>query len=500
MQNAKNQILRVCDITKIFPGVTALKEVSFDLLKGEVHALIGENGAGKSTLMKILAGVIQPDRGEIYLNNNKVNISNPLISQRYGFSIIFQELNYFPDLSIEENIFYGIEPLNRLKMINKRRISIDAKILLNRLGIDISTKIFMRDLTVSQKQMIEIAKALVRNAKIIIMDEPTSSLSIKEIENLFKIIETLKKEGVSIILITHKLEEIFNFGLVDRVSVLRDGECLGTYNIKEVDNESLINKMVGRKITNLFPKESVRIGNEVLRVENLEKKGIFSNVSFNLHEGEILGVSGLVGAKRSEMVSAIFGLFKLDKGEIFISSKKVKINSPFRAIKYGIAMIPEDRQLAGLFLKLNLVTNITVMVLKFISKFSFMNAKKELELASKMYDSSQIRGGGIFSLAESFSGGNQQKLILSKNLGVNPKIIIMDEPTKGIDVGAKSEFHRLMVQLVKKGAAIIMVSSELPEILGMSDRIIVLCNGKKTAEYDIKEATQEKIMKAAIGL
>jgi len=301
-------------------------------------------------------------------------------------------------------------------------------------------------------------------------------------------------------LITHKLEEIFNFGLVDRVSVLRDGELVGTYSTSEIDNESLINKMVGRTISNLFPKEKLPIGNEILRIEDLTKKGYFENISFALHEGEILGLSGLVGAKRTEVVSALYGLFKVDKGSIYLKGKRIKIGNPFEAVKLGIVMIPEERHLTGLFLKLNLIMNITAAILKKISRFSFIDVKKEIELAREMYAQLNIKGGGIYSIAESFSGGNQQKIVLSKNLAVVPKVIIMDEPTKGIDVGSKSEFHRIMVQLAKQGAGIIMVSSEMPEILGMSDRIIVMCNGKKTAELSIEEATQAKIMKAAIGM
>jgi rhamnose transport system ATP-binding protein len=493
-------LLEARKITKVFPGVVALKEVDFNLREGEVHALIGENGAGKSTLMKIFAGAIAPENGEIFLNNKKIVINNPIISQKYGFSIIFQELNYFPDLSVEENIFFGIEPLNRVRMINKKIIGNESKAILKYVGLNINPKIIMRDLSVSQKQMVEIAKALVRNAKIIIMDEPTSSLSSKEIDHLFEIISSLKEQKKSVILITHKLEEIFNFGLVDRVSVLRDGELIGSYHTSEIDNESLINKMVGRTISNLFPKEKLPIGDEILRVEDLTKKGYFENISFSLHEGEILGLSGLVGAKRTEVVSALYGLFKVDKGSIYLKGKKVRIGNPFEAVKLGIVMIPEERHLTGLFIKLNLIMNITAAILKKISRFSFIDIKKEIEVARKMYAQLNIKGGGIYSIAESFSGGNQQKIVLSKNLAVVPKVIIMDEPTKGIDVGSKSEFHRIMVQLAKQGTGIIMVSSEMPEILGMSDRIIVMCNGKKTAELSIQEATQPKIMKAAIGM
>ena len=402
--------LQAKKITKSFPGVTALKAVDFNLAIGEVHALVGENGAGKSTLMKIFGGVHVPDSGEIYLGGEQVFLKNPRVSQEKGICVIFQELNYFPDLSVEENLFFGVEPLNGLGKIRRTAIRVRSREILEELSLNIDSKTVMRDLSVAEKQLVEIGKALVHQSSLIIMDEPTSALSKTEIENLFGIIKRLKEKQVSIVLITHKIDEIFSFGLVDRVSVLRDGEHVGTYEISSANESMIIGKMVGRSIDNLFPKTPATRGKEILRVENLTKKDVFVDISFTLHEGEILGLAGLVGAKRTEVVSAIFGLFALDGGRIFIDGRETRIRSPGDALKAGIVMVPEERQVSGLFPELSLLENVCSATLGSVSRNGFLIREMQMSCASDVYGRLGIRGNGIWSLAKNFPGGISRRL------------------------------------------------------------------------------------------
>ena len=495
-----DSVLKSFGISKRFPGVLALNSVDFNLNRGGVGALVGENGAGKSTLIKIFAGIIQPDKGEIFLDDQKIVLGSPKKALANKISVIFQELSYFPDLSVEENIFFGVEPRNRFGTIKKIEISNRARELLSGMSLgNINPKALMRDLSVAQKQLIEICKALVRDARIIIMDEPTSALSNSEVKILFKTISDMKRKGISILLITHKIEEIFKFGVVDQVTILRDGQVIDSQMIADITPSGLIRKMVGREISELFPKKCIAAGKEILRVENLTKEGVFQDISFHLCEGEILGFAGLVGAKRTEVMSGIFGLFPLDSGKILVNGEQVSIRTPHDAMKAGIVMVPEDRQLCGLFLELSIMMNISSPNLKSVSRNMILSTRREYKAAKNICSDLQVKSSGMLINTNSLSGGNQQKVVLGKNILHLHKILILDEPTKGIDVGAKREFHSLMCRIAEKNVGVIMVSSELPEILGMSDRIIVMHEGEKTGEFMRSEATQENIMNAAIG-
>ncbi|MFC1781625.1 sugar ABC transporter ATP-binding protein [Planctomycetota bacterium] len=494
----QDYILEIKDISKSFPGVKALNNVSIRIKPGTIHALIGENGAGKSTLMRILIGIYSKYDGEIFLHRHKVAHKDVGQALDLGISMIHQELTYVPYMTIAENIFLGKEPSFKLvHWIKSKELYRKTKELLQKVELNIDPNRLMKDLSVAERQMVEIAKALSYHSEIIIMDEPTSALSEREVERLFSIFKDMKARGVTVIYISHKLDEIFQ--IADEVTVLRDGNMIATYKISQVNAETLVSKMVGRKLTDIFPRQTVQPGKGILTVKNLGKKGVFQNISFTVHEGEILGLAGLMGAGRTEVIRCIFGLDKYDKGQIFIGDQEVKITKPSDAIKLGLGLASEDRKVTGLIPCLSIRKNITLSNLNLCSLGPMVLQKREKKLVDRMITDLTIKTPGREQKVVNLSGGNQQKVVLGKALLSQPDILILDEPTRGIDVGAKSEIYKLMRDLADQGKAIIMISSELEEILGMSDRIIILHNGKITGRLCRDEANQEKIMKYAIA-
>lgn len=487
--------LELKDITKRFSTVEVLHGVPFNLRPGEVHALLGENGAGKSTLIKVITGVHQPDGGEIYLNGERVNFSDPRESREAGVAAIYQELSLFPDLDVAENIFVGRQPTTHSGLIHWRKLYTEAGKLLASLGVQLDLKQKARTLSIAQQQMIEIARAFSMNARILIMDEPTSSLTLNEVADLFRLVRRLRDEGTAIIFISHRLEELFE--LADRVTVLRDGFYVGTHPMSEVTRDDLIRLMVGRTITNLFPKQDVPAGDVALKVENLSHPGVFENISFELRRGEILGMAGLVGAGRTDVARAIFGVTPPTSGSIQVAGQPVQIHSPQEAIRLGLAYVPEDRQAHGLIPPMTITANLSLVVLEQCARHGWLQDKVECDKAFNAARQMEVRAGHIWQKARELSGGNQQKVVLAKWLESKPRILILDEPTRGIDVGTKAAVHALMSKLASEGIAILMISSELPEVLGMSDRILVMREGRMTAHFTRAEATQEKIISAA---
>lgn len=488
-------ILRMSNISKNFAGVQALRGVDFDLHPGEVHAILGENGAGKSTLIKVITGVHQPNGGEIYLNGRQVHFADPRQTREYGIAAIYQEPSLFPDLDIAENIFVGRQPMQAGGRVAWGQMYRQATELLDSLGVQLNPKTRARDLSVAQQQMVEIGRALSVNAKILIMDEPTSSLTLAEVEDLFRIVRQLRQSGTAIVFISHRLEDLFE--LADRVTVLRDGHYVGTKAMEGVTTEELIQMMVGRTLEDLFPKQEVEAGEVVLRVDGLSREGVFADVSFELRKGEILGMAGLVGAGRTDVARTIFGISPATSGTITIDGRTVTITSPQQALELGLAYVPEDRQHHGLVLPMNISHNITLPILSEFVKAGWVDNGEELEAAHQAASQMEVKAAGIWQKARELSGGNQQKVVLAKWLATRPRILILDEPTRGIDVGTKAAVHGLMSELAAQGIATLMISSELPEILGMSDRILVMREGRVTAHFERAEATQEKIMLAA---
>lgn len=488
--------LQMKGITKRFPGVLALDDIDFEVTQGEVVALMGENGAGKSTLMKILSGAFSKDEGEIFIGGRREEIKSPLTSIELGISTIYQELNVLPNLDIAENIFVGKE-LNKKGFVDKKNMHNEAKRLIEKVGLHIDTHTIVSNLSTAQKQMIEVARALSFDAKLIIMDEPTSSLTETETDRLMQIIRELKKQNVAIIFITHRMKEIFD--IADRVAVMRDGKMVCSLDVAGTNQDEVIKHMVGREVENIFDKEEVDIGDVVLEVQNLATKDFLKDISFNVRKGEILGVAGLVGAGRSEVMRAVFGVDKKETGTIKIDNKVVSINSTVDALKHGIGFLPEDRKDQALVLGMSLKENTTLACLEKLAKLHMINKRKEAEVSRDYTDKLRIKTPSIEQLVMNLSGGNQQKVVIGKWMATDPRILILDEPTRGIDVGSKKEIHQLMSQLAKSGVAIIMISSELPEILGMSDRIIVMHEGRIKGELMREEASQERIMKLAIS-
>ena len=488
-------ILRMSNISKSFAGVHALQGVKLELCPGEVHALLGENGAGKSTLVKVITGVHQPDSGEIFLNGQPVRFSDPRMAASLGISAIYQELSIFPDLDIAENIFVGRRPTLAGSLVDWQRMYREAGKLMDSLGVHMDLKIKARNLSIAQQQMIEIARALSVNASILIMDEPTSALTLNEVDDLFQIIRRLRSTGTAILFISHRLEELFQ--IADRVTVLRDGAYVDTRSMAGVTQDELIRMMVGRTVTDLFPKKNVQIGAVALRVSHLTRRGVFEDISFELHRGEILGMAGLVGAGRTEVSQALFGVVPAHSGTIEIDGQVVQISSPSEAMRYGMAYVPEDRQHHGLVLPMDITENITLPVLPRYSKMGWLADKSAQQAAHRAATQMEVKATTVWQKARELSGGNQQKVVLAKWLSTGPRILVLDEPTRGIDIGTKAAVHSLMSELASQGIAILMISSELPEVLGMSDRILVMHEGKQTALFDRSEATQEKIMTAA---
>ena len=488
-------VLELNNITKRFGGVEVLHGVSFTLRQGEVHALLGENGAGKSTLIKVITGVHQPDGGEIYLNGKRVHFNDTLESRQAGIAAIYQELSLCPDLNVAENIFLGRQPTAIGGRIDWRKLYSEADRLLTSLGVHLDLKTKARNLSIAQMQSVEIARAFSLNARILIMDEPTSSLTLNEVAELFGLVRRLRDEGAAIIFISHRLEELFE--VADRVTVLRDGSYVDTRAVKDVSRDELIRLMVGRTISNLFPKQEVKPGEIALKVEHLTSIGIFEDISFELHRGEILGMAGLVGAGRTNVARALFGVEPPTSGTIQIDGRHVEITSPQQAINLGLAYVPEDRQLHGLIPAMDITSNISLPILKEYSRRGWLQDKAERTAAFSAARQMEVRANSIWQIARTLSGGNQQKVVLAKWLSTKPRILILDEPTRGIDVGTKAAVHALMSKLAAEGIAILMISSELPEVLGMSDRIIVMHEGQMTGHFTRAEATQEKIIFAA---
>ena len=501
--NTSENILQMMNCRKEFPGVVALDDVSFYVRRGEVHGLMGENGAGKSTIMKILAGLLPLDGGEILYDNQPFFPRNPKDALEKGISMIHQELNMIPDMTVEENLFIGREKTASFGVVKKRELYHDALDEIAALGINLNPHEKVKNLSVAQMQMIEIMKATSCNADIIIMDEPTSAITDAEVEKLFEIIALLKKKNKAIIYISHKMDEIFH--ICDHVTVLRDGKLIDSRPIKAIDEQSLISLMVGRELKDMYvkdayAKEEPALCETVLEVEGLCCEGVFEDVSFRLKRGEILGVSGLMGAGRTEIMESIFGLRKVTGGRIRIHGKEINVKSPKTAIKNGIAFITEDRKQYGLNLVGSVKTNCSIAYLKKILRGNFVvNSKEEVRVVDGYIDALKIKTPTRETPVNSLSGGNQQKVVIAKWLMGEPDIIIMDEPTRGIDVGAKSEIYKIMDQLVRSGKSIIMISSEMPELIGMSDRIIVVHAGKVKGEFKCEECNQEILLECAIG-
>lgn len=495
-------IVEMKSITKKFSGVVALNNVHLKVRKGTVHALMGENGAGKSTLMNILAGVLQPDSGQINIDNKtNIQLKNPNDAMEHGVSMIHQELTPIKELSIAENIYLGKEPINSVtKLIDYNEMYKMTSGLLKQLDLNLDPKMKVKNLSMAHIQMIEIAKALSIDSKLIIMDEPTSSLVDKEANKLFEIISMLKKQNKGIIYVSHKMNEIFEIS--DDITVLRDGNYIDSKSINDVEENKLIHMMVGRELKQLFPKQESKVNEdrEFLKVMNLSREGFFENISFTLKKGEILGFAGLIGAGRSEVVETIFGITKSTGGTIEIDNEFVKITKPTDAIKHNLAFVTEDRAGEGLFLPLSISENTSIMSLKKIMKKGFISKEKEKSLVDSMIELLNIKSYSRNQIVETLSGGNQQKVVIAKWLLTSPKILILDEPTRGIDIGAKVEIYNLMNELVNEGFSVILISSDMEEVINMSDRIIVFHEGKITGEVSNKDANQEIILEYATGI
>lgn len=492
----EDYILELKDVVKTFGGVTALNGVHFQLKRGEIHALMGENGAGKSTFIKVIVGVHQPDSGVMLLENEKISFRSTAESAKYGIAAIYQHVTSFPDLSVVENIFVGQEIKNKLGMCNWKLMTLRAKELMAPLSKDIDVRKPMGTLSVAQQQLVEIAKALSKDARILIMDEPTASLTRTECEELYRITERLRDDGVSIIFITHKFEDMYR--LASRVTVFRDSQYIGCWDVDKISNQKLISAMVGREISQMYPKKTAKLGETVLEVKNLSKEGYFKDVSFQVKRGEIVALTGLVGAGRTEVCQSIFGIMEPEEGQIFLNGTEVKIKSPMDALQHGIGLLPEDRQIQGLINELPIFQNVSSAVLSKFMKHRLLDESKEMDNAINLCQKIQLKAKDISEPPSSLSGGNQQKVVFAKLLSCDLKVLILDEPTKGIDVGAKYSIYEIMNELAANGYAIIMVSSEMPEVLGMADRIVVMKSGRVTGNFDAVGTTQNMILEASL--
>lgn len=487
-------MLKMEHIHKRFPGVYALNDVSYELRAGEVHALLGENGAGKSTLIKVLGGIYTADEGEIYIDGNKVAINGVKDAQNNGIAIIHQELVLVPYMTVAENIFLGREHGGGM-FVNHKKMTEDAQALLDAHEMNIKADMLIKDLTIAQQQMVEIVKAISYNSKILVMDEPSSSISDKEVAFLFKTMRGLTAKGVGIVYISHKMSELEE--ICDRVTIMRDGQYVGTKVVKETNKDDLIAMMVGRELTNYYTRDYLEPGEVVLKCEHISDGKMAKDVSFEVHKGEIVGFAGLVGAGRSEAMKCVFGLTKGSTGDVYVKGQKVQINNPVEAMKNGIALVPEDRKLEGLYRVQSVKFNSTIEILdQFIHGVS-VDDRKETEITQNYIDMMATKTPTQEQVIGNLSGGNQQKVMISRWLATNPDILILDEPTRGVDVGAKSEIYAIMNELVKKGMSIIMISSELPEIINMSDRVYVMAEGVVAGCLDYTEVTQESIMQLA---
>lgn len=497
MTNNNSALLEIKNLRKEFPGVVAVDDVSFDVRRGEVHVLVGENGAGKSSLMKMLTGVFQMDGGHVTFDGQPYNPESPMDAEQEGISMIYQEFNLAPHLSVLENINLGRETVNSIGWLDHLTAKERAQRALNRLNVDLDAPLSMtvRELGYAKQQMIEIAKALIGDAKLIIMDEPTAALPKDEIGSLFEVMNRLKEEGIALIFISHQLDEVKEIG--DRATVLRDGKKIDTRPVNDLEIQDLIKMMVGRELDDMFPDVHAEKGEEALRVEGLEREGVLSDINFSVQKGEILGVAGLVGSGRTEMVRAIFGADPTDGGRLFLEEEQVQINGPGEAIDRGIGFVTEDRRNEGLALDLSLKDNVTLANLNRFLKFGWVDENDEVEVTDDFIRKLDIRCRGPDQEVRYLSGGNQQKAVVAKWMLTESRVLIFDEPTRGIDVGAKSEMFELIGNLAEQGVAVIMISSYLPEVLGMSDRILVMANGRVSTILDRADASQEEIMKYA---
>lgn len=485
-------ILEMENITKSFPGVKVLQGVTLQIQAGEVHALMGENGAGKSTLMKILMGIYTPDEGSMKMHGRPMVNKGPKDAMQHGISMIHQELNPVMDMMVFENVFMGREPRTPMRRVDKRRMIAETRRLLADLNIAIDALAYMRDLSVAQCQLIEIVKAISVGAKVIIMDEPTSAITDREVDTLFEQIARLRQQGVAMIYISHKMDEIFR--ICDRITVLRDGQFIGCDEARNLDQQTLIRMMVGRDITDVFPKADAEIGEVILEAKDIQLGRKVRDVSFQLRRGEVLGIAGLVGAGRSELVETIFGIRHKTGGQIFKNGRELRITHPRHAIRNGIALITEDRKTTGLDLIASVQDNITMASLGRVSRGGLLHKNQEKKAAHKYIQSLRVKAPDEKVLAGNLSGGNQQKVVIAKWLMTEPDVIILDEPTRGIDVGAKRDIYLLIGEFVKQGKAVIMISSEIPEIMGLSDRVLVMAGGRLTGELTREEFSQERIM------
>ena len=485
------------NIHKAFGKNEVLTGVDFELLPGEVHALMGENGAGKSTMMNVLTGLHKRDAGTITINGEEYYFSNPKEAEQKGIAFIHQEMNIWPEMTVLENLFIGKEIRNRFGFLKMNEMRELAKEQFSELAVSISLDEKAGNCSVGEQQMIEIAKALMTNAEVIVMDEPTAALTEREIQHLFKVINTLRKQNVSIVYISHRMEEIFT--ICDRITVMRDGKTVDTKSIPETNFDEVVRKMVGRELEDRFPARKPIVGDVVLEVEDLSRVGEFQNVSFSVRSGEIVGFSGLMGAGRTEIMRAIFGLSHPDHGVIKMNGEEIRIHYPAQAVEKGIGFITEDRKVEGLVLDFSIRENIALPNLTSFSPKGIIDQKNENEFVRLLIERLRIKTESAETSARSLSGGNQQKVVIAKWIGIGPKVLILDEPTRGVDVGAKREIYQLMNELTDQGVAIIMVSSELPEVIGMSDRILVVHEGRISGEIKKEEATQEKIMTLATG-
>ncbi len=492
-------ILRMSGISKSFPGVRALEDVSFDVLPGEVHALMGENGAGKSTLMKILAGAYECDAGSVSIDGAPVHISSPHDAYQLGINIIYQEFNLVPQLTVAENIFLGREPSAGLHgWLNASRMNAEAKALMDELGVDIDVRTKVGKLPVAMQQMVEIAKATSRKSRIIAMDEPSATLTDHELENLYRLIRKLKESGVSIVYISHRMDEVFS--ICDRITVLRDGKTIGTRATSDVTPEELIKMMVGRTLEDNFPKVAAPVGEAVLEVSGLTRRGVIEDISLTVRAGEVVALVGLVGSGRTEVARCVFGADAYDAGTIKLHGKPLLAHGPKDAIDSGIGLVTEDRKGQGLLLDLSVRENTSLAALPSLSRLGFVDRSRERNAAQEYVRTLGIRTPSLEQRVKNLSGGNQQKVVLSKWLLTGSRLLILDEPTRGIDVGAKVEIYQLMNRLAAKGIGILLISSELPEVLGMADRIVVMREGRVVGELSRAEATQERIGELAVGV
>lgn len=498
MKQKFNDIVRMENISKEFPGVKALTDVSISIKAGEVHAIVGENGAGKSTLIKILMGVYQNSSGDIYIAGEKAEIRNPIDAQKYGLSAVYQDVTIARHLTVAENFFLGKPPTTRAGFVDWKKMNAKTQDVLDELNLDIDARKPVRILSVAQQEMVIIAKKYFEHSKIIIFDEPTALLANEEVEELFSIIRRLRNEGVACIYISHRMEEIFE--LCDTVSVMKDGHLISTMPVSDTDEDDLISKMVGRTIEDMYSIDHCKAGDEALRIEGLTRSNAFENISFSVHKGEIFGIFGLVGSGRTEIVRAIFGADEFDSGSIYLHNEKVTIANPAEAISKGIGFLPEDRKHDGLTLDTSVENNINMASYNDISRLGTINLKKEKERSLKQIDDMKIKTPSEKQRVINLSGGNQQKVVIGKWLCCNSNIFIFDEPTVGIDVGAKSEIYRLLEKLLAAGNAIIMISSYLPEIIGIADRIMVIHEGRQTGIVERGDYSEEKLLKLASGL